>query len=1026
VTEEDSVAFTPIQACLIALAYLEPRATLTRERITWLLWGLGEDAKTRHRIRQLLYNINSNGSKPVLERQGEAILPLLPSDANNYDPNDEPPLARITSPPTVDFEQWMDRAVESLGNQRRRRLAQRIDELSEEGLWSDAARAATALALIDPLQEEWVEVMVGLSVKARRPNSCLAALGELVATGYLDQDAFKGLARRLKAFPPSWLSDPSNVTLGPLIGRTREQMWVQAKLGACSGLDFVAIEGAGGTGKTRLIEEAGLAALAKGLRVVETNLNQTTAATPTAAVEMLITSLLTCAEPPQLPHPWATILGLRRDQVERLEPLSNNRRFAEAIRIALAAAAADDLLLLVLENFQFADSSSLELLAKVSSTWRESRCVILLSIRSEPIEDIDSKLNVFLTDVRADRIHLKGLSDADSRELVNRHAPKGLSDAARQEIVEIGRGNPQMLIDLSKSWDRRGEWERLVPPRSLQALVAGKVGRLSPAALEVLSIVSAAPGIGSDQLGQILARPSWSVVEILDRLVACELIEMVAGCYVFRHSLFQEAATIEMGSTRIREAHLRIARQLASTCSSAPSEIVHHFRRAGAPAEAFRWAVEAARQAREVGALAQALDFYEVALESGPGRDKPELLAEAGQTCLMQCRRTEGIVLLKRAEDLGSPALVPPWAIARLDAQSESGQVSHAEASSRLSSVAAQCASTGDWESSLAAVETAIRVLERAGDWRGIQTLLRTARASSGKGGSIAEIRRHMILALGMVYGEEDTASRSARRAFRMASRSGVSDDLRARVAHRLFVVLLSEGTVETPLGWRCLDVLKARVNATGDLKLHYTTLANQAVWYLDTDAPDEAEGLLVEAGLVVSGSRATNERQNLATNLGDLLLRQQRPDEALRSFELARSLIEPGTRGFLTDLAIAGLGLSKLRLGQFQAAERLSAEIGDYDHYYFDASLMIRLRVELMRHRRRAAEALDLLSRQRLMLRHSFVPQYLSLTLWEGQLRRRAGDKASRALFAESLERAEELGISRLAIRARAVAGAS
>jgi tetratricopeptide (TPR) repeat protein len=238
--------------------------------------------------------------------------------------------------------------------------------------------------------------------------------------------------------------------------------------------------------------------------------------------------------------------------------------------------------------------------------------------------------------------------------------------------------------------------------------------------------------------------------------------------------------------------------------------------------------------------------------------------------------------------------------------------------------------------------------------------------------------------------------------------------------------VLLSEGTVETPLGRQCLDVLHARAKATGDLKLHYTALANEAVWFLDTDALAEAEGLLDKAELVVSGSRANNERQNLATNRGELLLRQHRPDEALRSWELARKLIEPGTRGFLRDLTIAGMGLAKLRLGQFRAAERLSSEISEYDHYYFDASLMIRLRVELLRHRRRATEALQSLARSRSMLRDSFVPQYLSLTLWEGQLRRRAKDPTARALFDEVLERTEQLGIRRLATRARAVSEAS
>ncbi len=1025
VSEGDSFAFTPIQACLVSLAYLEPRATLTREKITWLLWGLGEDAKTRHRIRQLLYNINSVGPQAVLERQGEVIVPLLTSDASELDPNDDPPLARITSPPTVDFEQWMDRAVEALAGRRKRLLARRMDEFSERGQWSDAASAAMALTMLDPEETEWIDAMVRLSVKAKRPSTCLVVLRELVGKGRLRSDQFRRFAERLQALPASWLASPSVAEHGPVIGRTREQLWLKAILETCTGLAFGSVEGAGGIGKTRLLEEAGLDALAKGLRVVNTRLSQTTAATPMAAVETLVAGLLAEGNPPQLPNPWASILGFQADDVARLEPLSTNRRFAEAVRIALVAAAEGDLLVFVVDDFQFADAASLEVLARVNSTWRDGRCLMLLSIRTDLADGIKPRVLEFLADARADRIVLDAISDEESEQLVNSHCPSVLSESDRQEIIQVARGNPQMLIGLSKSWDKESDRGRQVPPQSLQELVAGKVGRLLATELEVLAIVAAAPGIDSSQLGTIVSRPSWSVVESLDRLVALELIEMAAGGYRFTHSIFQEAAVLELGPTRVREAHLRIARHLSRDTTNAPSEIVHHFQKGGAPAEAFQWAVEAARHASTVGAVAQALEFYEVALEAGPGQDKPDLLGEAGTTCLLLCRRTEGIVMLKRAEELGSRHTVAPWVIARLDAQSEAGQMAHADASLHLSRLSAECAERGDWESSLAAIETAIRVLERAGDWRGIRALLSAARASEGKGGPIAQIRRDMIAALGMVYGEEEIASAAARRAFKTSNGATVTDELRARVAHRLFVVLLSEGTVETPLGRRCLDVLKGRVKTTGDLKLHYTTLANQAVWYLDTGALDEAEALLAEAELVVSGSRATNERQNLATNRGELLLRQQHPDDALQAFELARSLIEPGTRGFLTDLAIAGVGLSKLRLGQFRAAERLSAEIADYDHYYFDASLMIRLRVELRRYRGRTNEALDLLSRERRMMRDSFVPQYLSLTLWEGQLRRRARDSTAQSLFTEVLDRSKELGISRLTTRARAVADA-
>mgnify|MGYP001816414488 CR=1 FL=1 len=246
---------------------------------------------------------------------------------------------------------------------------------------------------------------------------------------------------------------------------------------------------------------------------------------------------------------------------------------------------------------------------------------------------------------------------------------------------------------------------------------------------------------------------------------------------------------------------------------------------------------------------------------------------------------------------------------------------------------------------------------------------------------------------------------------------------LEAKAAHRLFVVLLSLGKVNSEIGNECERVLVGRTESTGDLKLKYTTLANRAVWQLDTGDLDVARETLREAGSVVLGTGATHEQQNLATNWGDLLLREGSPSEALERFKQAQALIEPGTRSFLRDVVRAGIGLCEARLGRLSAAERASAALREYEHYYFDPSLLIRLRVELTWRRGRRGEAIELLSDERSRIEQQFVPQYLSLGLLEARLRRRASDPAAIRLASQIKEQAQNLGISSLASQASALA---
>ncbi|NNK62519.1 MAG: hypothetical protein HKO98_04850, partial [Gemmatimonadetes bacterium] len=124
---EQQTAFAPTQACLIALAYLEPKGSLTRERVSWLLWEEAAKERQCHRIRQLVYAINGRAARRVLVREGEAILPVLPSDVAEMQPSAEPPLARVTAIPTAAFEQWQDLAVKRMEQERTLRMLNALD-----------------------------------------------------------------------------------------------------------------------------------------------------------------------------------------------------------------------------------------------------------------------------------------------------------------------------------------------------------------------------------------------------------------------------------------------------------------------------------------------------------------------------------------------------------------------------------------------------------------------------------------------------------------------------------------------------------------------------------------------------------------------------------------------------------------------------------------------------------------------------------------------------------------------------------
>ena len=173
---DQETAFAPTQACLVALAYLEPKGSLTRERVSGLLWEEAARERQCHRIRQLVYAINDRAGHPVLVREGEAILPVLSSDVAELQPSAEPPLARVTAIPTAAFEQWLDLAVKRMEQERTLRLAEVLDHHVADGRWGSAFDIAVLLIELSGGAFHWAEAAISCAARAGKVQTARAIL----------------------------------------------------------------------------------------------------------------------------------------------------------------------------------------------------------------------------------------------------------------------------------------------------------------------------------------------------------------------------------------------------------------------------------------------------------------------------------------------------------------------------------------------------------------------------------------------------------------------------------------------------------------------------------------------------------------------------------------------------------------------------------------------------------------------------------------------------------------------------------
>ena len=285
-------------------------------------------------------------------------------------------------------------------------------------------------------------------------------------------------------------------------------------------------------------------------------------------------------------------------------------RFAlfDAVHRAVRAAAARRPWLLVLDDLQWADTSSLSLLEFLSRQLAVEPVVVLATQRDEP-----GPLGRRLDGLPAvHRLTLGGLDQATLARIVG--LDPGLEPNETVAVLHRRtRGNPLFATELARLARSSGvPVSDVQVPASVQAVLARRLEPLSGSARQVLRTAAA---LGTEFTQDWLAAVEGGVIAALDEAAAAGLVtEPVTGTglrrWAFRHGLVRDVLYAELGvADRVRR-HERIADALVDLSAAGaavdPAALAHHFTEAapaGRAADALGHTVAAARAARGGGRL---------------------------------------------------------------------------------------------------------------------------------------------------------------------------------------------------------------------------------------------------------------------------------------------------------------------------------------------------------------------------------------------------------------------------------------
>jgi class 3 adenylate cyclase/predicted ATPase len=369
--------------------------------------------------------------------------------------------------------------------------------------------------------------------------------------------------------------------------------------------------------------------------------------TPDAKLDRLESVLAEVGSPPAEAAPLlASLLALPagRHPTMAWTPQKQREKTIEAVLAILWAVASRAPALLVVEDLQWADPSSLELLTRLVEQVAPSRIFALFTGRPEFRPPWPPRAH-------ASQVMLNRLPRRHVEEMVaNLTSGKPFPAALLQQIAARTDGIPLFVEELTKAVlesglveAREGRYELVRPlpslgiPSTLQDSLAARLDRLGDArAVAQLGAV-----IGREFSYELLAAVSpldaESLEAALDRLAEAELVYRRGGgasaTYVFKHALIQEEAYQTLLRSVRQQYHRRIAEALEERVSPAreaqPEVIAHHYTEAGLAAQAVpHWqragerALRRSASAEAIAHFAKGIELVETLPETSPRQEQ--------------------------------------------------------------------------------------------------------------------------------------------------------------------------------------------------------------------------------------------------------------------------------------------------------------------------------------------------------------------------------------------------------------------
>jgi class 3 adenylate cyclase/tetratricopeptide (TPR) repeat protein len=339
----------------------------------------------------------------------------------------------------------------------------------------------------------------------------------------------------------------------------------------------------------------------------------------------------------------AVLMGMKlsgryAERVKGIEGEALEKLILKSVRKLLIKVTEQTPLVIIVEDLQWADTSSIELMESLFRL-AETKRVLFINIFRPGIQKTSDRIIETVKDgltVYNVEIALEPLDKQMSEVLINNMLNiSGVHHAIIDQIVQRAGGNPFFIEEVVRSFidenavvlkDRTFQVtrkiERIAIPTTLNDVLMARIDRLDEVTRNLVKFASV---IGRYFFYRILLEVASTVEDIDERLSHLKEVQLVQERrrmgeveYLFKHTLAQEAVYESILPQKRKELHLKVADSIEKIFSERLHEfygmLAYHYSKAESPEKSEEYLIKAGEEALRSSASNEALHYYQKAL----------------------------------------------------------------------------------------------------------------------------------------------------------------------------------------------------------------------------------------------------------------------------------------------------------------------------------------------------------------------------------------------------------------------------